>query len=331
MKKTLVALAVMVAAGSAQAIELYNQDGVSVDLSGDVEVRYIKKTDENANTTQQIDDADFGFDTRYQINDEYQIGAFFEFSGDNNDRATGNSSVGNVYVALYTQTYGDLKVGKLDTIIDDAGVGSDFAFGVKSFFDDAPTGGEEAVRYDYDNGAFYLGLGLIQDKYNTDDKRIGKDGNYLDAKVGYRINDLDLTAYYATADLRGKKKNDAGTQDVLNTDATIFAFEAVYAGIENLNLELGYYSTDEEHLGTVVTREETDTVALAADYTWNEITFAAGYSTTDFEASDAKDANHWFGNVAYSVAPNTKLYAEVGGNNADKSETGYAVGIQAKF
>ena len=41
MKKTLLALAVMTAAGSANAaIEIYNQDGVSVGLKGDIEVVY---------------------------------------------------------------------------------------------------------------------------------------------------------------------------------------------------------------------------------------------------------------------------------------------------
>jgi predicted porin len=82
MKKTLVALAVL-AAGSAQAgIELYNQDKVTVSMTGDVEVVYLKKTDEGADFVQEIQDADFGFDTRYAVNDDLQIGAYWEFSGD---------------------------------------------------------------------------------------------------------------------------------------------------------------------------------------------------------------------------------------------------------
>ncbi|MDN3683504.1 hypothetical protein QW180_02450 [Vibrio sinaloensis] len=165
-KKTLVALSVLMAATSAQAIELYNQDGVTVDLAGDVEIRYKKGTAEDSELKQEIDDADFGFDTRYAVNDDLQIGAYLEFSGDNSDRATGDTSVGNVYVGFYHNEFGTLKVGKLDTQLDDAGIGSDYLFGVQSFFADADFGGEEAVRYDLDKGNFYFGLGLIQDKHN---------------------------------------------------------------------------------------------------------------------------------------------------------------------
>ncbi|MEC7941520.1 MAG: porin, partial [Pseudomonadota bacterium] len=141
MKKTLLALAVMTAAGSAQAIELYNQDGVSVNLTGDVEIRYKQAIGDNQDLKQEIDDADFGFDTRYDVNNDLQIGAYLEFSGDNNDRATGNSSVGNVYFGFYHNEFGTLKVGKLDTQLDDAGIGSDYLFGVSSFFKDADFGG----------------------------------------------------------------------------------------------------------------------------------------------------------------------------------------------
>ena len=56
MKKTLVALSVLFAATSAQAIELYNQDGVTVDLVGDIEVTY-QNSFSDSSMSQQIEDA----------------------------------------------------------------------------------------------------------------------------------------------------------------------------------------------------------------------------------------------------------------------------------
>ena len=318
MKKTLVALSVLMAATSAQAIELYNQDGVTVDLTGDVEVRYKKSTTEDAELKQEIDDADFGFDTRYAVNDELQVGAFLEFSGDNSDRATGDTSVGNVYFGFYSTQYGTLKIGKLDTQLDDAGIGSDYLFGVQSFFQDADFGGDEAVRYDLDKGNFYLGLGIMQDKHN--DKKIGEDGSYFDLKAGVRVADFDFTAFYGNADLQGSG---------MDVEESIMALEARFAGIENVNLEAGYYRTDNDPAGSG--SENTDTFAIAADYTMGKTSFAGGVSNTSYSKDGVDSHVDWFLNTGYGIAPNTTVYAEIGGTSEDGKETGYGVGIKASF
>ncbi|KLN63196.1 porin [Vibrio sp. VPAP30] len=338
MKKTLVALSVLMAATSAQAIELYNQDGVTVNMTGDVEVRYKKDIGKDQNTKQEIDDADFGFDTRYAVNDDLQVGAFLEFSGDNSDRANDKTSVGNVYVGFYHGSYGDLKIGKLDTQLDDAGIGNDYLFGVNSFFNNANFGGEEAIRYDLDTGSFYMGLGLIQDKHEA--QAIGKDGHYVDVKVGYRVADFDFTAFYGDAELKGKVLSD---QVTLNQDETLVALEARYAGFENLNIELGYYTVDTKEKGG--DKIEADTIAIALDYTWNKWNFAGGYSDTDYSDNymigsvsgttvtyaKAEDHGQWFLNAGYGIAPNTTVYVEIGDNDKANSDLGYGIGVKATF
>jgi predicted porin len=322
MKKTLVALSVLMAATSAQAIELYNQEGVSVNMTGDVEIRYKQAIGDNQELKQEIDDADFGFDTRYAVNDDLQIGAFLEFSGDNDDRATGNSSVGNVYFGFYHNDFGTLKVGKLDTQLDDAGIGSDYLFGVSSFFNDANFGGEEAVRYDLDKGAFYFGLGLIQDKHNA--QAIGEDGQYFDVKVGARVADFDFTAFYGDAELKGTKDGAA-----LDADESLLALEARFAGVENLNLELGYYNV--ENKPAVGEKKDTDTIAVAADYTMGKTTFAGGVASIDKSDAAEEDYVEWFLNAGYGIAPNTTVYVEIGDNDKDNTDLGYGVGIKASF
>ncbi|WP_394248332.1 porin [Vibrio profundi] len=325
MKKTLLALAVMTAAGSVNAIELYNNEGVTVDMKGDVEVRYKKGTAKDSDLVQEIDDADFGFDTRYAVNEDLQVGAYLEFSGDNKDRASGDTSVGNVYMAFYSNSIGSIKFGKLDTQMDDAGVGSDYLFGVQSFFADAAFGGEEAVRYDLDKGNFYVGLGIIQDQHNA--QSIGENGSYFDAKAGYRVADFDFTAFYADAELRGTKTvNDVVV--TLNQDESIFALEGRYAGIADVNLEVGYYAVDAKEVATGA-KDSSDTIALAADYTMGKVTFAGGYSMTDRKNSE--DQNDWFLNAGYGIAPNTTAYVEFGGNDKDDSEVGYGMGLKASF
>jgi len=324
MKKTLVALAVMVAAGSANAaIELYNKDGVTVNMKGDIEVRYKKAIGDNDTNElkQEIDDADFGFDTRYAMDDATQVGFYYEFSGADNAKLgqTGTFKVGNVYVGFYNDQFGSLKVGKLDTQLDDAGIGSDHLFGVNTFVDEIGFGGHEGMRYDYDNGALYLGLGVLQDKAGTGS--FGTDGNHIDFKLGYRVADFNLTAFLGQSKVDGNDKDgNAKAEETAKTGA----FEATYSGIQNVNLQAAYY---------MVKKEEADTdgssIALAGDYTMNKWKFATGVSFTDTHANE--DVTQWFLNAGYTIAPSTTAYVEIGDNNEDGKDLGYGVGIKAVF
>jgi predicted porin len=318
MKKTLVALSVLAAAGSAQAIELYNQDKVTVNMTGDVEIVYVKGTTDGDEFQQEIQDADFGFDTRYAINDDVQVGAFWEFKGSdtNNDKG---AQVGDVYMGLYSQSVGSIKFGKQATALDDAGIGSDYQFGISSFFQKGtPFAGHEIVKYELDKGTFYGTVAYMQDKqgYNG----LGENGNFFDAKLGGRVADFDFTGFVGQAKQKGAGADTDGLKE------TLWALEARYAGVENLNLEVGYYGAKAE------LNNEDGTVAAygaAADYTLDSWKFATGLSQTNPDEGD-KVVN-WFLNAGYALAPSTTAYAEVGGNNGDNSQTGFAVGLKAEF
>ncbi|MGY3570107.1 porin [Vibrio sp. SCSIO 43135] len=322
MKKTLVALGVMAAAGSAQAIEIYNNEGVTVDLAGDIEVVYVKGFDKDAEFQQEIQDADFGFDVRYAINDDLQFGGYWEFDGASGTVTSGQGSsadVGDTYVALYSQSIGSIKVGRTCGALDDAGVGSDFQFGISSFFNNDSTFCEdEMIRYDVDKGTFYGTVSIAQDHNNS--TNIGTDGSYFDLKLGARVADFDFTGYYGDGDL---------TLATVPQEEQILALEARYAGVENLNLELGYYATNVKVKATG-SEVDSSTVGLAADYTIDSVTIAAGYSFGSSDV-DALESDNWFLNAGYALAPNTTAYAEVGGDDADNSEVGVALGVKASF
>ncbi|SON49055.1 porin [Vibrio tapetis] len=320
MKKTLVALAVMVAAGSANAgIELYNKDGVTVNVKSDFEVRYKKGTNDGDELKQEIDDAEFGFDTRYAMDDSTQVGFYMEFTGVEKDRAASKAGVKNVYVGFYNDQFGSFKVGKLDTVLDDAGVGSDYLFGVNSFVKQMDFNSDEAIRYDLDKGNFYASFALTQDKHET--KLLGKDGRYFDLKAGYRVADFDFTAFL------GQAKFEKGA--IAGVKETLGALEGVYKGVENVTLEAGYYMAK---TSPKTGSDKTDnTMALAADYTMNAWKFATGFSVTNYDDSSKDKLNKWFLNAGYTIAPSTTTYVEIGGNNGDKQEVGYGVGIKASF
>jgi predicted porin len=340
MKKTLVALSILAAATSAQAIELYNQDNVTVDIHGDIEVTY-QNSFSNSSMSQQIEDADFGFDVRYALNDDLQFGGYWAFDGSESNNAEVTRS-GDVYVALYSKTYGSIKFGRLCTAVDDlGGITSDYQFDVNKLYAAGAgdvTCADEAIRYDYDNGTFYTTLGFIQDKLGHTDlitdinngdlvKVDGRNLNYYDGRFGYRVADLDLSAFFASLNF----------EESQNDDEKVYGFEADYAGIENIRLGLGYYATKMDHADN----EDADVFTFGADYYLGKWTFATAYSIASQDRAD--DVNSWFVNAGYNLAPNTTVYAEVAGNDG-KSEverngvdvmrdntTAVAIGVKASF
>ncbi|NOH23562.1 porin [Vibrio europaeus] len=343
MKKTLVALSVLAAASAQAGIELYNQDGVSVSLKGDIEVQYANSF-ESSSMKQEIEDADFGFDVRYAVNDEVSVGGYWEFDGSTSSNAS-NAEAGDTYVAVYTQTYGSLKFGRLCTAIDDAGIGSDEVFGLKSFFSDSSACEDEGVRYDYDNGSFYATLGLLQDKHASNS--LNEDSNYYDGRLGFRVADFDVSGFFAQGDVDKTVKNSSDvTVAELITDDSLLALELVYSGVENVTLEAAYYTTEQEvtkvsgvnTLGSIVgDKLEADTWAVAAGYTMGLYGFNAGYSSTDRTSTadrfTVKDQTNWFANVTYAVAPSAKLYMEFAGQDVDGSDNdnAFAIGAEASF
>ncbi|MDB1124340.1 porin [Vibrio algarum] len=321
MKKTLLALSVLVASTAANAgIELYNQDGVSVDLGGDLEVVYLKDTTKDSNPGQDLQDADFSFDVRYAATEDISVGAFWEFSGDGGTADTGDAYFG-IYSGMHTA-----KVGKTATILDDAGIGSDYQFGVSSAFDDLDFGGSETIKYQLDTGMVYAGIAYQgnqgdnayseesvldtdseSDTYGDIITSVTNSGTELvDMNIGVRVADFDFTAFYGHY---GSAEND------------VWALEARFGGIEALNLELGYYELE----------KTANTIAFAADYTVEAWKFAAGVSGTDFDAAGESDVTTYFVNAGYAVAPSTTIYAEIGGTDESNTDTGYAVGIKSEF
>jgi len=318
MKKTLVALSVLAASASAHAFDVYNQDGITVGLHGDVEVVYKNETTRSS-FQQEIQDADFGFDVRYAVNDEVQFGGYWEFDGSKHTNAQETKN-GDTYVAFYSQSYGSIKFGRLCTALDDAGIGSDFQYGISSFLDnEASPCADEAIRYDYDNGSFYGTVGFIQDKISSsvdaDGKNLaGTDVEYFDIKAGYRVADFDFTVFYGDVD-----------QVAANSDETNLGLEARFSGIENLGLAVAYYAVDRDAANT-----DNSTIALNAEYSMDKWTFAGGYSIADHDVK-ASEVDQWYVNAGYGIAPSTTAYAELGGDDADNSDVALAVGIKASF
>jgi predicted porin len=291
MKKTLVALAVL-AAGSVNAAEVYNNDGVSTTLSGVAEVQFIGNQGyADADLAVRIDDFDLTAATAVALSEDLSaIGAVSLASSGSADRT---------YVGFASAEMGTLTVGQQTLISDDAGIGADYEFG-GSQYGTTQADGTDVVKYVYDNGQFFFGISQDVAESDTDESS-------LDGRIGVRADALEVALYAYSSD-------DNGDESAYNLQAT-YAMDA-----------FGFAAS----LGSDEVNDAETTFAEAnVTYTLEATTYALGFSTADPETGDSVDTI--YANLTTKLAPSVKVYAEAGYQADAAEEFGYVAGMEVKF
>ncbi|WP_408900313.1 porin [Photobacterium piscicola] len=331
MKKTLLALAVLTAAGSANAgINLYDANGVKVDLSGAAEVQFWKDYAPQNDAKFRIDDADLALTTSIKISEQLTTVAGMAFEFEDGDVTSDELWAG------FSGNFGTLTFGRQYLVSDDSGIGKDYELGSEGI-DFVQTNGNNVVKYVYDNGTFYFGAshdmkdnGLISDGSGD----ISRDVNtyVTDARIGYRVGGLDARVYYYTADnIPGTTFKPAGVIDVEG-----YNLEAEYAfGQFGLAASFGQLEY-KNALG--VDKLRGNVYQIAADYTMDKTTFAIGYN--NYDRRDQKgDTYAVYANVTQKMHNNVNVYGEIGTTDAKflengesrSSDFGYVAGIEVTF
>ena len=293
---------------SAHSATVYDADGMTLDVYGDVEVQARKgtaKTGDDSHHKINIDDSDFGFKVGYDIGHGVTALGVVEVDGEDDDNVL---HMDDAYVGLSSAQWGTVTVGQQVTIADDQGIGNDYEFGISNS-SQSYTEGKQVVKYTLDNGNYYGGISYL---VNTAAAADGNDS--IDAKLGARLGDLDLTVYYGNAD-----KGAHDSQTVL--------LEARYA-FTDLELAAAVSSTDNDS-GVA----DAKSFGLAAVYTVDKMAYSAAWSLVDTDG--VADVNSYFVNAAYSFNSNVTAYVEVATNDEDlggnDSEIGYAAGMAITF
>ena len=323
MKKTLLALSVL-AAGSAQAgINLYDADGVLVDLSAAAEVQYlqpIQADTSNADAGIHLDDGDLALNTTIALTDKLNavggIAFAFEKSETTNDE---------LWVGLGGD-FGTITFGRQLLISDDAGIGKDYELGFEQLDFLAGTEGSETFKYVFDNGQFYFGLShdLDADADSLADAKsdfLNTNGTITDGRLGARFGDIDVRAYYYTAessDLAATKVEVDGFNLEGQYVMGAFAFAASYGNVEQKTAG--------------ATTSDVDLIELAGSYTMGKNTFALGYNRADYDTPD-NTIDNIYANVTHQLHSNVKVYGELGWADADNTDldVGYLVGMEVLF
>ncbi|MGC6407088.1 porin [Bisgaard Taxon 45] len=184
MKKTIVALAVVaVAATSANAATVYNQDGTKVDVNGSV--RLILKKEKNKRGDLVDNGSRVSFKASHDLGEGLSALGYAElrFSKDKKDDAGNviNQPIGNqvhakrLYAGFAYENLGTLTFGNQLTIGDDVGV-SDYTYFNSGINDVLITSGEKAINFksaDF-NGFTFGGAYVFSGDANKDASRDGR-------------------------------------------------------------------------------------------------------------------------------------------------------------
>jgi len=318
MKKTILAVAVAsLFATTAQAAAIYEADGLTVDVYGDAEVLLFNDTLKNSDkdNTIQIDDADFGFKMGYELANGMTVGGVVEFSGEG-----GTAQLGDTFIGASFANAGTVTMGKQATVYDDAGIGADYQFGFSDFYEQGKDSGYQVIKYQGDWDMFYGGVAyLLSTNDNTNSAE-----SWVDGKIGARMAGFDLTAFYGKGDAATTADN---TKDAPTVTVSQYTLELRY-GFADVDLAATYASSDATNLATVADKRNSAGATVAWNINGGPTTVAAGYANTKFGDSSVND---YYANAAYRFTSNVNAYVELGGNNKDDSELGYAAGMQVSF
>ncbi|AGH82291.1 porin-like protein H [Psychromonas sp. CNPT3] len=311
MKKTILAIAItgLFAATAAQAATVYEADGVTIDLYGDVEVQYLNDTakDSDKDGVILIDDADFGFGLTYDVGNGYTVGGTMEISAED-----GTAELGDTFVGVSHDSYGTLTIGNQATIFDDAGISGDYEFGFDTYVGDVTDASTQVIKYKGEWDNVYAGVAYVLSADKLKDS-----SHTVDANVGIRVGGLDATVFYSTGKTAAKD------------EVTAYILQGVYT-FDAFDLGAFYANTATKDNASNVDTKDNDAYGVSGNYYMDAWNFGLGLGIVKNNVADT-DSKNYYANVGYSFTSSVHVYAELGKSDADNTELGYITGVKINF
>ncbi|HGF7203483.1 porin [Vibrio cholerae] len=277
MKKTLLALAVLAAAGSVNAAEIYSSENTSVALKGEIDA-YAIQSEVTKETVKTKSSADFSAKGKVQLDASHKLSNGLDTFGSfeiENSTDKRDAKFDDLYVGVKGEMWG-VAVGET----------GDFAesFDAIQKTDIANEGNYIGLDRPYESSTDGLalkltpagGLTLVADVYtNTDDKL----DNSYGLSANYAAEMFSIGASYNSSEVA--EGYDASSYGVsASVDVAGFFFAATYLSTEGLNT-LG--ATDIDGVKSAVGAVEGDVWNFAASYQIDALRLYTTYAYGDFD------------------------------------------------
>jgi predicted porin len=319
MKKLLLAVAVSAAASSASAVTIYEGNGFTYKLNGDLQVQLRKEIGEDENADIEFDDLELKNYVSYDLGNDMKAFGRVDF-GFKNAADDSNKDGSNLEEAYLGLAFGNTSVsfGKQNFASDEFGV--EEAYELKTVkedrFDAIGTDGDDTIRMDVALENAYI---VASYEMEAEGEKSEGDGEFFDLFASTDIGDLTLAAAY-------QRWNEAVIDG--NESVDTWGISASYdAGFATFAAD---YSTSDSSDDT--SKKNADQYNLAAVFAAAKTTdIAIGVVNVDEDNGD--DITEWYANVTYKfpTQKNVSLFAEIADSDADGADMGYLAGMRVKF
>lgn len=328
MKKLLLAVAVSVAAGSASAATIYEGNGLTYKINGDVQIQLRKKVGEDEHADVEFDDIELKNYVSYDLGSDMKAFGRVDFSFDDkaNDSGDDSADLEEAYVGLALGNT-SVSIGKQNFASDEFGIEEAYELiSDEDRFDGVETSGDDTIRLDIELENVYIAASYELQAKGSDNSSSGK---YFDLFASTDIGNVTLAAAYqntSDADEDFIYKNGADDVDTwgfsASYDAGFATFAAEYSTTDDL--------ADQYGIATTFAVAETTTVAIGVIDTDFDDAYIAKFSTPD---DIIEDFTEWYANVTYKfpTQKNVSLFAEIADTDLDDSDMGYLAGMRVKF
>ncbi|MEE7514090.1 porin [Vibrio cholerae] len=323
MKKTLLALAVLAAAGSVNAVEILKSDAGTVDFYGQLRQEFKKFDGKDATLSSGSSRA--GFDAKYAISEGVNLLGKAEVSLSEsantlakyvNKNEVEKSNPGNMYMRLHfigvSTDFGTLNFGKQIQISDDVwGAENSYFFGGDSVLYANDGVHDSMIKYEFDHDAFWVKASFGLDEDNKEEQQ-------TELFAGTAFGDFSVYGGFGATEL---------TSSNVKTEQTYYMLTAAYS-IGDLGLGTTYYHNKTEVGSNADVKK--DSFVLAADYKVADKTkLYGGYEFIETKNANS-DVDNAYAGVEYKFASWGRVYAEANYKKEEgKSSTdNYGIGAR---
>ncbi|WED21011.1 porin [Vibrio sp. JC009] len=336
MKKTLLtpislAIAGVLAAGSANAVTVYETDDAYIKLTGEVAFELTRDVDDGDEIDSKTDNVDLEVSAGYKLENGVELFGYyaFEFASLTEEESDSKDFLKDHYIGAKKDGW-LVKYGDMDYAVDDFAVRQNLDAKTATEMvlnpDDSERGGSKEVIYASFKGDGYFvsmshDLALDADSDNNDDG---------DEETGYDIfAEAELLSdFWAGATYSVQDYYDDGKY-------ASYGVQVEYKGIENLYLGASYVFGENylaKEKGDSVNNEATGW-DIAAKYKLNsKVSVGAGVGIASPDSGNenySEDVTTWYVNANYNIRKNLDVYAEV--YDEDSDQLGLLAGVSLDF
>ena len=322
MKKLLLAVAVStVAAGSVNAATVYEKDGFTYKLNGDLQVQLRQKIGDEERAHVDYDDLELKNYVAYDLGND--LTAFGRLDFGFKKAAEGDQDGSNLEEAFVGLKYGvtSFSFGKQNFATDEFGIEENYEVADidEDRFDGFETDGEDTIRVDVELENVYIAASHEMDARDGD-------GEFYDLFVGTELAGLELAAAF-------QQFNPFDIDDSVSTWGVSASYDF---GIVTLaaDYSVSDWSKDDDQIIGEWADEDMTQYNVAAVFAVASTTdVAVGMGNKDSDAAGYEDITEWYANVTYKFpqAKNVSVFAEIADSDVDEHDMGMLAGLRVKF